>query len=134
MKYFLSMCALFFLCCPFTYAGKIEKKVTIGRAADCKGIAFNCTSTTSRTITAVYMFNENSFKGIALQISQQEVSECPDLVIAFNNRKEIQIEEDMVLEPDIATALGIAIGYRILKGTYQIVHRSGVYTILFHTQ
>ena len=134
MKKFLSITLLSVFISQCMMAGKIEKKVTVGRATDCKGIAFNCTASNSTSITVQYAFNEDGMKGLAMQILEADAMQLPDLIAALKNMTQIRIEEDIVLPSDISYSLGIPFTRTISKGLYQVVCRNGVYMIMFQKQ
>jgi hypothetical protein len=132
MKQTLSL-SLFLIClCLIITSGKIEKNVTIGRASDCKGLAFNCPAKVANTIKATYVFAEPNAQSFSMEFKQEDIDLNGIFAGLLSNKTEFPLEEDFSIPDDVAMALQMPKDYKIKKGIYPMQYKNKMYTVVFH--
>ena len=113
-------------------AGKIEKKVTIGRKADCKGLAFNCSPEKLGVIEISIQYQATSNSSLTLSIRTEIVQSNQILKTSILNNTTCFIEEDWELSNEILQAIQAPKGTIIPKGRYRIEKKLERYDLIIY--
>lgn len=120
MNKHITFILIFLLFGQFVNAGKIEKKISIGRKSDCKGLAFNCSYPGASSVEMEIQYQESSRTSFAIQINLQVYKQW------IGDTSIFLLEEDWQLSSDIIQALKLPSNFKILKGTYHVKRNSNV--------
>lgn len=132
MKKVISVSLLLALSCLSLFAGKIEKKVTIGRKADCKGLAFNCSPEKLGAIEISIQYQASSSRSLTLSFRAEVVQSNEILKSSILNNTTCFIEEDWELSNEILQAIQAPKGIIILKGRYKIEKKLERYDLIIY--
>ena len=121
----ITLILIFLLFRQFVNAGKIEKKISIGRKSDCKGLAFNCSYPGATSVELEILYQESSRTSFSIQLNTEVYKKW------IGENKLFVLEEDWLLSSDIIQALKMPANFKILKGTYSVKRNSNVALITF---
>lgn len=121
----ITLILIFLLFGQFVNAGKIEKKISIGRKSDCKGLAFNCSYPGATSVELEILYQESSRTSFSIQLNTEVYKKW------IGENKLFVLEEDWLLSSDIIQALKLPANFKILKGTYSVKRNSNVALITF---
>lgn len=121
----ITLILIFLLFGQFVNAGKIEKKISIGRKSDCKGLAFNCSYPGATSVELEILYQESSRTSFSIQLNTEVYKKW------IGENKLFVLEEDWQLSSDIIQTLKLPANFKILKGTYSVKRNSNVALITF---
>ena len=113
-------------------AGKIEKKVTIGRKADCKGLAFNCSPEKLGAVDISIHYQATSSHSLTISLKMETVLSNDILRTTIMNNTTCFIEEDWELSNDMLLAMKAPKGTYIPKGRYRVIKKGDVYDLIIY--
>lgn len=120
MNKHITFILIFLLFGQFVNAGKIEKKISIGRKSDCKGLAFNCSYPGASSVEVEIQYQESSRTSFAIQINLQVYKQW------IGDTSIFLLEEDWQLSSDIIQVLKLPSNFKIPKGRYPVKRNSNV--------
>jgi len=106
-------------------AGKIEKKISIGRKSDCKGLAFNCSYPGAISVEMEILYQESSRTSFSIQLNTEVYKQW------LGENRLFVLEEDWQLSSDIIQALKLPTTFKIPKGSYKVKMNSNFTLIMF---